>query len=66
MKGLKQARKNRGFSQRDLATIMEVTDQTISNWECGQRTPDVYVIMHLCRVLKCEPKDLMGGNKDGH
>lgn len=59
MKGLKQARKDRAFTQRDLAGLMNVSVQTISNWECGQRTPDVYIIMQLARVLKCDLDKLM-------
>ena len=60
MKGLKQARKDRAFSQKDLAAIIEVTVQTISNWECGQRSPDTHYMKKLAKVLQFDYNKLMG------
>ena len=65
MKGLKQSRKDRGLSQRDLAALMNVTVQTISNWECGQRTPDISNTIKLMRSLDCDFNKLTGGKRDG-
>ena len=38
-KNLIQARKNRGLTQKQLASILEVEPTCICNWELGYRTP---------------------------
>ena len=38
-KNLIQARKNRGLTQKQLASILEVEPACICNWELGYRTP---------------------------
>jgi len=63
MRGLKQARKDRAYSQRDLAALMNVTPQTISNWECGQRKPSMCEMSKLTKVLKCDYNMLIGGKR---
>ncbi len=32
-------RKRYGYSQQEIADLLDVTRQTISNWECGQGAP---------------------------
>ena len=34
-------RKKHGFSQQEIADMLSVTRQTISNWECGQGAPSL-------------------------
>jgi transcriptional regulator with XRE-family HTH domain len=41
---LRWAREEAGISQRDLAAILNVTDATISHWECGRRAPEDHTI----------------------
>ncbi|CCQ56050.1 hypothetical protein CWATWH0402_3727 [Crocosphaera watsonii WH 0402] len=43
-----------------MAIAVGVTDQTVSNWETGQRTPRLSPtqMFKLCQVLNCELKDL--------
>ena len=38
-KNLIQARKQRGLTQKQLASILEVEPSSICNWESGYRTP---------------------------
>lgn len=38
-KNLTQARKQRGLTQKQLASILEVEPSSICNWESGYRTP---------------------------
>ncbi|WP_125154312.1 helix-turn-helix domain-containing protein [Clostridium rectalis] len=44
---IKQERLKRELSQRELAKIMNVSKQTISNWENGNRVPDVLTLKKL-------------------
>ena len=55
-----------GLSQRDIAIALNVTDQTISNWETGQRTPKLspQQTLRLCRVLNCTLEELAGEKHD--
>ncbi|MCH2247845.1 MAG: helix-turn-helix domain-containing protein [Crocosphaera sp.] len=48
------------MSTRQVAIAVGVTDQTVSNWETGQRTPRLSPtqMFKLCQVLNCELKDL--------
>lgn len=37
---IKIIRKNKGYSQEELASKLHVTRQTISKWKTGQSVPD--------------------------
>lgn len=37
---VKKLREERGLTQKELAHALDVTDRTVSAWECGTRTPD--------------------------
>ena len=44
-------RERRGLSQEALAEKLEVSRQTISNWENDRATPDAYKLKQLCKAL---------------
>lgn len=44
-------REEKGLSQEALAEKLEVSRQTVSNWENDRATPDAYKLKHLCEVL---------------
>jgi transcriptional regulator with XRE-family HTH domain len=46
-KQLKFIREQRGLLQAELAQILSVSPQTISNWETGDRTPRLADILRL-------------------
>ncbi len=48
---LYQARKQKGFSQEDLASLCNVSRQTVSKWETGQSVPDANSLVALSRAL---------------
>lgn len=52
---LKEARKTAGFTQRQLADKIEVSNTSISNWEKGVSCPDPDTIQHLCWALNVQP-----------
>jgi transcriptional regulator with XRE-family HTH domain len=41
---LKKLRTEKGFSQKEIAKRMYVTNSTVSRWESGIRLPDVAMI----------------------
>lgn len=48
---IKNARKNAGFTQSELATAIGVTQKEISRWKTGIRTPQVETIASICKAL---------------
>ena len=45
-------RKKQGYSQQELADMISVTRQTISNWECGQGAPALDKALELAQIYK--------------
>lgn len=57
---LKTLRKEKGFSQEQLATRLNVVRQTISKWEKGISVPDAELLIQLAEVLGVSVSDLLG------
>lgn len=49
---LKQARINKGLTQRQLAELIGAKHNSISNWENNQNKPDPDMIEYLCGALE--------------
>ena len=50
----------RKMEQKELARRLNITPNSVSNWECGRSRPDVSLLPELCRVLEITPFELMG------
>ena len=57
---IKSLRKNRHLSQDELAKLLNVTKQTISQYERGIRKPDVLTIEALCDIFNVSSDYLLG------
>jgi putative transcriptional regulator len=57
---LKALRKEKGFSQEQLATRLNVVRQTISKWEKSTSVPDAEMLIQLADVLEVDVSDLLG------
>lgn len=58
-KNMKQLRLARDMSQVQLAEQLNVTRQTVSNWERGLSHPDLDLLMALSEALGVEVNDLI-------
>lgn len=47
-----EERKRKNYTQRQLAELLNVSDRTISKWECGKGFPEVSLLLPLCEVLE--------------
>ncbi len=56
----KQLRKNKGFSQEQLAVRLNVVRQTISKWEKGLSVPDAQMLIDIAEVFEVSVSDLLG------
>jgi len=57
---LQTLRKEKGFSQEQLAVRLNVVRQTVSKWEKGLSVPDAELLIQLAEVLNVEVSDLLG------
>lgn len=48
---LKKLRTEKGLNQTELAKILNVAKQTISNWELGNRTPDDKMLIKIADLF---------------
>ena len=51
-----QRRKELKMTQKELAEKLNVTDRTISRWECGVNLPDVEMLKTVAKVLDVDIK----------
>ena len=49
-----QRRKELNMTQKQLAEKLNVTDRTISRWECGVSLPDVEMLKTVAKVLNVD------------
>ena len=58
MDNLKYYRKQKGFTQAELAEICDVSNGTIGNIECGITKPSFDLILKLSSALEVKPEEL--------
>ncbi len=61
-KNIYTLRKEKGFSQENLAEKVNVTRQTISNWELGQSSPNPEQLILLSGALDKSIDELVGND----
>lgn len=57
---IKNLRKNKGYTQEELAIRLHVVRQTVSKWEKGLSVPDAQVLQQLADVLDTSVDQLLG------
>ncbi len=56
-----QKRKAAGYTQRQLADILGISDKTVSKWERGNGMPEVSLMLPLCDALHINVNELLSG-----
>jgi len=62
-KNIKRLRREMGLTQEQLATRLNVSFQTISNWERDENWPDLSVLPMLAEMFGVKIDDLLGVNQ---
>ncbi|MDR0917302.1 MAG: helix-turn-helix domain-containing protein [Oscillospiraceae bacterium] len=62
---IKKLRRERGYTQDELAARLNVTPQAVSKWESGGGLPDISQIMPLANVFGVSTDVLFGADTDG-
>ena len=57
---LKTLRKNKGFTQEELAARLNIVRQTVSKWEKGQSVPDAEMLVKLAEIFEVQVSQLLG------
>lgn len=56
-------RREKGYTQRELAVRLELSEKTISKWECGKGLPEVTYMEPLRRLLGISVNELLAGER---
>lgn len=56
---LGRARKEKGYTQEELANRLGVTPQAVSKWERGVGLPDIETLFYICEILDCSSDYLL-------
>lgn len=57
---IKNARKAKGISQKEMAVELNVVRQTVSKWEKGLSVPDADILIRISDLLGVSVNDLLG------
>ena len=58
---IRQLRKERHLTQKELAAMLNITDKAVSKWELGASLPDVALLLPLAEALDISVTELLGG-----
>lgn len=58
-KKLKRYRQQHGLTQKQLASILYVSDKTVSKWERGNGQPDIETLKKIAQLLETTVDDLL-------
>ena len=61
---IRELRKERGLTQRDLAEALHITDRAVSKWERGLNAPDIALLEPLSEFLGVSVGELIRGERD--
>ena len=56
-------RKEKGYTQKELAARLFVSDKAVSKWERGLSMPDISLLMPLADILDVTVTELLEGRK---
>ena len=58
-----EERKKQGLTQKQLADKLNISDKTVSKWECGNGFPELSLITPLCSELDISVNELLSGER---
>ena len=58
---LKEARKQCGLTQKQVAIMLDVVESCYANWEQGRTEPNIEMLRKLSSILKINIDDLING-----
>lgn len=62
VESLKQVRVRKGMTQKELADFVDLSQETISQYEMGNRTPSIVIARKIADVLEVSLDDIFFGS----
>lgn len=62
---LRDLRKEKGMTQRDLANALSVTDKAVSKWETGEAMPETGMLVPIAELFGVSVDELLNGRRTG-
>ena len=59
MTAIKKFRKEKNWTQAQLAEHLNVTQSAVGMWESGVRKPDIITLKKLAQIFNCTTDDLL-------
>lgn len=63
-KKLVMYRKKKGYTQQQLADLLEISNKTVSRWETGEGYPDITMLVPLCDIFDISCDELLRENQN--
>ena len=64
MAALKRIRKERGFTQQQLADELGLHIKSYQRYECGTRRPNIYMLLKIAELLGVKASELLDETDD--
>ena len=61
---LQTLRKEKGWTQQQLADLLHVTNKTVSKWERNEAYPETSTLIELSKLFQISLDDLLNGRKN--
>lgn len=58
-KNLKEARKQKLLTQKQVAIMLNVVESCYANWEQGRTEPNIDMLRKLCKILEVSADELI-------
>ena len=62
---LRELRKEKQFTQEQLAEWFGVTNRSVSRWETGSNMPDLSILVELADFYDVDIRDIIDGERKG-
>ena len=62
-KFISTCRKDKGFTQVQLAEKLNISNRAVSKWETGKSCPDASIMLKLCDILDITVNELLSGER---
>jgi len=63
---ISERRKNKDYTQAELAMLLSVSHQAVSKWERGESLPDIGMLPGLAKLLETSVDELLNGEQAGY
>ncbi len=63
-KFIKELRQEKKLTQREIGEKLNITDNSVSKWERGINTPDIYYLAPLSKILGVSINELLNGERN--